>query len=97
MTAYASRVKKLCLMPEPVTGDVKLAGEITDKRGYAARWHGSPRWVDTLLARGLPHLKIGERRVRILIPEADAWMREKFRAQRNGKIATNGTQQQGGQ
>jgi hypothetical protein len=58
------------------------AEEITDKRGYAARWHGSVRWVDNLLAEGLPHFKIGARRVRISIPEADAWMREQFRVQR---------------
>jgi len=84
--------------PEPATGDVKLAGDIIDKRGYAQRWRGSPRWVDTLLARGLPHLKIGNRRVRILIPEADAWMREQFGTQRRSKITGNsGQQQQDGQ
>jgi hypothetical protein len=67
--------------PESATGNTKLA-EITDKRGYAARWQASLRWVDGLLAQGLPHLKIGARRVRILIPEADAWMQENFRTQR---------------
>jgi hypothetical protein len=67
-------------IPETTTGE-KLA-EITDKKGYAARWHASTRWVDSLLARGLPHLKIGQRRVRIVIAEADAWMREQFGTQR---------------
>jgi hypothetical protein len=61
------------------------AAEITDKKGYARRWQGSPRWIDGLLAQGLPHCKIGARRVRILIPEADAWMREQFHTQRIGK------------
>jgi hypothetical protein len=70
--------------PDAATGQ-KLATDITDKRGYAQRWQGSTRWVDLLLARGLPHLKIGERRVRIIIPEADAWMREQFSTQRRGK------------
>ena len=58
------------------------AQEITDKKGYAARWQGSVRWIDGLLARGLPHLKIGKRRVRIVISEADRWMREQFYTQR---------------
>jgi hypothetical protein len=53
-------------------------GQITDKRGYALRWRFSPRHIDNLIALGLPHLKIGRRRVRILIPEADQWMRQKF-------------------
>jgi hypothetical protein len=59
-----------------------LATPFTDKRGYAARWQGSTRWIDSLLARGLPHLRIGQRRVRICIAEADAWMQEQFRTQR---------------
>jgi hypothetical protein len=54
---------------------------ITDKRGYAQRWQFSPRHVDNLIARGLPHLKIGKRRVRILIDEADSWMRETYGTQ----------------
>lgn len=56
--------------------------DITDKKGYAERWHGSVRWIDGLIARGLPHLKIGARRVRILIPEADAWMHAQFATQK---------------
>jgi hypothetical protein len=69
--------------PDTATGN-KLAAEITDKRGYAARWGFSVRHVDNLLAQGCPHLKIGKRRVRILVPEADAWMRERFGTQRRG-------------
>ncbi len=57
---------------------------ITDKRGYAQRWQFSPRHVDNLIARGLPHLKIGKRRVRILIDEADSWMRQTYGTQRRG-------------
>jgi len=73
--------------PEADTGQTKLsAGEITDKRGYADRWQFSIRKVDNLLSAGLPHLKIGKRRVRILVPEADAWMREQFSTQRRGKF-----------
>ena len=56
--------------------------EIVDKRGFAKHWGFSPRHIDTLLARGLPHLKIGKRRVRIVVEEADAWMKEKYGVQR---------------
>jgi hypothetical protein len=65
----------------------KMNGDITDKRGYAERWHFSPRLIDNLLAQGLPHLKIGTRRVRILVEEADAWMRERFGTQRRGPVS----------
>ena len=60
------------------------AADITDKRGYAARWGFSVRKIDNLLAEGLPHLAIGKRRIRICVSEADAWMRVQFRVQRRG-------------
>jgi hypothetical protein len=56
--------------------------DITDKRGYAARWHFSVRTIDALLAKGLPHCKVGKRRVRLVVSEADAWMHEQFQTQR---------------
>jgi predicted DNA-binding transcriptional regulator AlpA len=62
------------------------ANEITDKRGYGARWGFSVRHIDNLLAQGCPHLKIGKRRVRIIVAEADEWMREKFRVRRRGPL-----------
>jgi hypothetical protein len=64
--------------PKAATGNPKLATDITDKRGFAARWGFSTRHIDNLLSQGCPHLKIGKRRVRIVIPEADAWMIEQF-------------------
>lgn len=70
-------------MPDNATGNQSsLASPFTDKRGYAKRWQASTRWVDGLLAQGLPHLKIGKRRVRICVPDADAFMHEKFHTQR---------------
>ena len=69
---------------EPDVDTSQTASPYTDKRGYGQHWQGSTRWVDGLLAQGLPHLKIGKRRVRINIPEADAWMQEQFRVQRRG-------------
>lgn len=72
--------------PETATGFKMAAStasnEITDPRGYAARWGFSKRKISDLLAQGLPHLKIGSRRVRINIPQADAWMHEQFGTQR---------------
>jgi len=54
------------------------------------RWGFSVRHIDNLIAWGLPHLKIGKRRVRILIPEADGWMHQKFGQQRRGPARTPG-------
>lgn len=73
---------KTLIQPDAATGEMKLATPFTDKRGYAQHWQGSTRWIDGLLAQGLPHLKIGKRRVRICIAEADAWMKSQFSVQR---------------
>jgi hypothetical protein len=54
------------------------AQEVTNKRGYAARWQSSTRSVDNWIKKGLPCLRIGKRKVRILTGEADAWMRQTF-------------------
>jgi hypothetical protein len=63
---------------------------VTDKRGYGQRWLFSTRKVDNLIADGLPHLKIGSRRVRIVVEEADKWMQEKYGTQRRGAVKANG-------
>jgi len=73
--------------PDAAAGHLKPAVGITDKRGYSQRWQFSPRHIDNLIAQGLPHLKIGKRRVRIIVDEADAWMHEKFATRRNGTVA----------
>ena len=75
--------------PDAATGN-KLAADIADKRSYGQRWGFSPRHVDNLLAQGLPHLKIGERRVRIIVADADAWMRQRFSTQRRGPAHQTG-------
>jgi hypothetical protein len=75
--------------PDAATGNIKLAAnDICDKKAYAARWQHSVRAVDNWLSEGLPHLRIGPRRVRICIPEADAWMREKYGTQRHRPART---------
>ena len=71
--------------PASVAGAANSTEIITDKRGFGKRWGFSIRHVDNLLAQGLPHLKIGKRRVRIFIADADAWMKERFACRRIGK------------
>jgi predicted DNA-binding transcriptional regulator AlpA len=67
--------------PDAAPG-TKQAVEITDKKGFGARWGFSTRHIDNLLAQGCPHLKIGKRRVRIVVAEADQWMKEQFGTRR---------------
>lgn len=62
--------------------DSNNKSDIMDKRQFAAHWQFSPRKIDDLLANGLPHLKIGKRRVRIFVNDADEWMKTKFFTQR---------------
>jgi hypothetical protein len=52
-------------------------------------WRSSLRQSAKLLAKGMPHLKIDSRRVRIIIAEADAWMREQYGTRRRSPATTN--------
>ena len=65
-------------------GSPEVPTEITDKRGYAARWLLSPRTISNFLSRGMPHFAVGKRRVRIVVAEADAWMEQQFGTRRLG-------------
>jgi hypothetical protein len=85
--SYTGYVNDLQLKPDAAASETKPAGNITDKRGFGVRWGFSPRHIDNLIAQGLPHLKIGKRRVRILNDEGDAWMKEKFATRRNANLA----------
>ena len=75
---------------EVATARNELASPFTDKRGYAQRWSASRRWVDSMIAQGLPCIKTSARRVRLCIPECDEWMTRKFRVQRRGPVAAGG-------
>jgi predicted DNA-binding transcriptional regulator AlpA len=56
-----------------------------DKRAVAALAGGmSRRWVDGELAKGMPHVKLGPRRVRFDMEEVRAWLREKYAVRRRG-------------
>jgi hypothetical protein len=74
--------------PDAAPGQTQVADNIVDKRGFAARWKFSIRQIDNFLAQGMPHLKVGNRRTRILIDEADRWMTERFATRRIGKLTT---------
>ncbi len=82
-------MKTVTFRSEAATDNSKLAAEITDKRGYAARYSVATRTIDNFLGQGMPHLKIGNRRVRIVIAEADAWMRENFATRRLSRLKPN--------
>ena len=69
------------LKSEAAPNQNSVSAAITDKRGYGERWKFSTRHIDNLIANGLPHLKVGSRRVRIITAEADAWMKEKYGVQ----------------
>jgi hypothetical protein len=46
----------------------------------------SIRWVDGQLAKGMPHLKLGLRRVRFDLEEVRQWLKETYGQQRRGRI-----------
>lgn len=56
-----------------------------DKRALALRMGIALRTVDNWLQRGLPHLKLGPRRVRFDLREVDEWFRIHCRVVRKGK------------
>lgn len=53
-----------------------------DRRQYASHLNFSVPTLDRLLKKGLPHLKISARKVRINVLQADRWMHAKFNCQR---------------
>jgi hypothetical protein len=67
---------------------------VLDKDGFARRWLFSRRYIDSFLAQGLPHCKLGSRRVRIVTSEGDRWMIERFGTRRrsNPKVRQHSTQ-----
>jgi predicted DNA-binding transcriptional regulator AlpA len=53
-----------------------------DKRAVAAMTSMSVRWVNLQLQRGMPHLKLGARRVRFDMAEVAQWLKERYATQR---------------
>jgi predicted DNA-binding transcriptional regulator AlpA len=81
-------------MLDTMTGD-KLATtsnlpSLGDKRAVAVLAGGmSVRWVDGQLSKGMPHLKIGSRRVRFDLIEVAAWLKEQYGQRRLGPAKSN--------
>jgi hypothetical protein len=73
---------------DTVAANTTTAQVVTDKRGFADRWAFSPRTIDNLIRLGLPHCKVGQRRVRIIISEADQWMISQYGVQRRSNRST---------
>jgi len=69
--------------PAPVN---KSAEDFMDVKGYAKRLHFTPRYIAGFLAQGMPHLKIGNRRVRIRVTDADSWLLKTFGVQRRSGV-----------
>jgi len=80
----AGDITKTSSMSQVCRGGTEAAGEFLDKRALAARWRLCPRSISNLLAMGLPHLKIGTRRVRFVVSECDKWLIDTFHVQRLG-------------
>lgn len=76
------------LVPQVAGGENKSAAAFGDKRAVAAMVGMSTRWVDGELSRGMPHMKLGPRRVRFDMAEVRTWLNEKYATIRHGKIAT---------
>lgn len=69
--------------PEAPTGNLKFG----TKKHVAQLLSVCARSVDNLLAQGMPHLKIGERRVRFDLDEVHAWAKREFSTRRMGKVS----------
>ncbi len=68
----------------PTLADHKPAPRYADKSAVAARLGLCRRTIDNLLAAGMPHLKLGARRVRFDLAEVDAWLKQKYGTRRRG-------------
>ena len=67
--------------PDAPTGNIKFGG----KKDVAAMIGCCIRSVDNELQRGLPHMKMGARKVRFDLEEVAAWLKRTSGQQRIGK------------
>ncbi|NBR87503.1 MAG: DNA-binding protein [Proteobacteria bacterium] len=77
-----SRMPSHLQKPESPTGNFKFG----DKQDVAAMLGLCRRSVDNLLERGLPHLKLGRRRIRFDLEEVRLWAKREFGTARTGKV-----------
>jgi hypothetical protein len=72
--------------PETVTGGEKLAAQLLDKNDLARLLKLSPRSISNWMERGMPHLRLGERRVRFIQEDTLAWLKANYSCSRIGKL-----------
>ena len=86
---YAWRMIKLNQSPQAAEGTLSgNENNFVDKRAVGLlAGNMSLRWVDGELVKGMPHLKLGPRRVRFDLEEVREWLKEKYGQQRRGKVA----------
>lgn len=73
------------IQPDAAAGNVSAAAprKFGDKRDVGELAGGmSKRWVDGEMAKGMPHLKLGARRVRFDLEEVAAWLKQQYHVQR---------------
>jgi predicted DNA-binding transcriptional regulator AlpA len=74
--------------PEAPGNGVTVVNGFGDKKAVAAlAGLRSTRWVELEMAKGLPHLKLGARRVRFDLNEVREWLKTQYGQQHRGKAA----------
>lgn len=59
-------------------GDKRAVADLANMR--------SIRWVDLQVLQGMPHLKLGPRRVRFDLLEVAEWLRDRYHVQRGAPV-----------
>jgi predicted DNA-binding transcriptional regulator AlpA len=68
----------------PLENPAIVVSPFGNKRAVATLLCLSVRTVDNLMARGLPHMKIGSRRVRFDLTQVSEWAKREFSVRRLG-------------
>jgi hypothetical protein len=76
--ASAGQSKPAAISPLAPYGDKRDVARLADMR--------SLRWVDDQLTKGMPHLRLGKRRVRFDLEEVRAWLKERYGTSRVGPL-----------
>lgn len=65
--------------------DAPTGKKFGTKQDVAAMFGVCLRTVDNLLAKGMPHLKLGSRRCRFDLADVEQWANRSFRVERYGR------------
>jgi predicted DNA-binding transcriptional regulator AlpA len=72
-------------LPEPAASEKSATNTVSQfgtKRDVATMLQLSVRTIDSYLAQGMPHLKLGSRRCRFDLAETRTWFKQQFQTQR---------------